>query len=1029
MIKNSKRIVLMLLLVFTVISVAGSASAATTNSTTATISNADNGTQGNGYSYSNPGSISDDGRYVTYGSDASNIVANDTNGLRDIFLYDTVTKTTTMITKGYDGTPSNGKSYNPVISGNGQYITYSSLASNLVAGDTNGKQDVFLYNILTGITSLVSVADNGTQGNGASSSPSISDDGTYITYQSTANNLVTNDKNGNTDIFLYNAETKTTKLISVRTVGLSEPVQTDGNSGSAQISGNGQYIVFTSYADDLISKDLNEVQDVFLYNVSTGAIIRVNVADNGTEANAAGYNPSINYDGTYITFTSTATNLVENDTNNVADVFLRDTVNKTTTRVSVASDGTPTNAACSGGSISANGRYIVYYSGATNLVVGSGSFYNVYLYDTQKGTTILLTQGYNGTQANKDCFSPFISGNGDYVVYYSDASNLVANDTNGYSDVFLTNVTPVDVYPGDDLQSIIDNATPGQIIRINDNNGTRYTYNVNLAITKLLKIIGVGNVTLTASNTSEPVITLTTGADGSFIYKLNITGATGSSGIELYNIMNAIISDLTLTGNKIGISLYNATNNTITDNNITDNNWSGICLDTSNNNTITSNTVTNNAEGIFISNSSQNTVTENTVANNTNNGINIINSSQNNITLNTVKNNTETGIFLQNSTGNTIDSGTISNNGWAGICLDNSTNNTITSSQGIMVSYNKEGAVFANNSSNNTLNGGNYQYNTNNGVNIINSNQNTIHYAAIVGNGVCGVYVKDSAYNIIDPFYINNNSWSGICLNNATNTTINSVNIENNIEGIFILDGVNNTISNNVFKNNTDTGITTKSSSTHATTANHTITGNTITQSSIGVYMEKTDYNTVSNNKITNSTWSGIYTYNLSYANITGNNITGNLEGLFLKSLAYSTITNNTITNSTYDGIAVYSDAGNTITGNNITQNKAGILLDQSQGSTVTGNTIANNTWVGICLTDNCFFVTVNNNNFENNTEQALANTQSYEGNDLSNNYWSDWTTPDTNNDGTVDTPKTIDGTANTTDPTPKTTPYTNNTT
>jgi len=407
--------------------------------TTIRVSVSNNGTQGNNAS-SIP-SISGDGRYIAYQSYASNLVSGDTNGLHDIFLYDTVLGATKRVSVSSNGIQSNSDSYSPSISGNGNIVAYWSDASNLVSGDTNGLYDVFLYDTVLGATKRVSVSSNGAQANAHSEYPSISGDGRYVVYQSEADNLVDGDTNGLHDVFLYDTVLGTTKRVSVSSNG------TQGNSYSfsASISGDGRYVAYQSEADNLVDGDINRVSDVFVYDTVLGTTKRVSVSSNGTQANDQSYYPSISGDGRYVAYNSYADNLVGGDTNNVSDVFIYDSVTGATKRVSVSSNGTQANHQSYVSSISGDGRYVAYNSYADNLVSGdTNDVSDVFIYDSVTGVTNRISITIDATQANSPSGDFYgrgasISGDGRYVAYKSYASNLISGDSNTYSDIFVTN--------------------------------------------------------------------------------------------------------------------------------------------------------------------------------------------------------------------------------------------------------------------------------------------------------------------------------------------------------------------------------------------------------------------------------------------------------------------------------------------------------------------------------------------------------------------------------------------------------------
>jgi Tol biopolymer transport system component/Ca2+-binding RTX toxin-like protein len=402
------------------------------------VSVASDGIQGNSGSGSH--SISADGRYVAFDSYASNLVSGDTNSTGDIFIKDLQTGTTKRISVASDGTQGNNDSYYPSISADGRYVAFLSSATNLVSGDTNGVNDIFVKDLQTGTTKRISVASDGTQGNDQSynpsnpSNPSISADGRYVTFNSSATNLVSGDTNGAPDIFVKDLQTGTTKRISVASDG------TQGNDGSSNpsISPDGRYVAFSSGASNLVSGDTNGVNDIFVKDLQTGTTRRISVASDGTQGNDGSSGPSISADGRYVAFNSTATNLVSGDTNGVNDIFVKDLQTGTTKRISVASDGTQGNDGSSNPSISADGRYVAFTSFASNLVSGdTNNNTDIFVKDLQTGTTKRISVASDGTQGNSYSYISSISADGRYVAFISEARNLVSGDTNNATDIFV----------------------------------------------------------------------------------------------------------------------------------------------------------------------------------------------------------------------------------------------------------------------------------------------------------------------------------------------------------------------------------------------------------------------------------------------------------------------------------------------------------------------------------------------------------------------------------------------------------------
>ena len=388
------------------------------------------GLRGNGNSLNS--AISGDGRFVVFASEATNLGGTGTAN-PDIYLRDTLTGTTTLLSHTPGGAHSNGNEDLPAISDDGRFAVFQSNASDLVAGDGNAAADIFLRDTLDGSTTLISVASNGTQGNGASGQAQISGDGRYVVFQSAASNLVAGDSNGTTDIFLRDTLAGTTTRLSVGTAG----AQGNGAVESPDISFDGGTVVYSSTATTLAAGDSNGVSDIFLRDLALDATARVSVSSAGVQGNGASVDASVSGDGLDVAFTSAATNLVAGDVNGVDDIFLRDRVAGTTTLVSVSSAGVQGNGASLDASISGDGRYVVFESAASNLVAGdSNGVDDVFLRDTVAGTTLRLSVGLGGAQANGASFHAEISADGHTVTFPSAASNLVAGDSNGVTDVF-----------------------------------------------------------------------------------------------------------------------------------------------------------------------------------------------------------------------------------------------------------------------------------------------------------------------------------------------------------------------------------------------------------------------------------------------------------------------------------------------------------------------------------------------------------------------------------------------------------------
>ncbi len=386
---------------------------------------------GSSSAYEGVGSLSQTGRYVVFYSSATNLVAGDTNNVADIFLHDRETGVTERISVASNGDQANGASTAASVSADGRYVVFDSVATNLVLGDTNAARDVFLRDRTAGTTTRISVDTSGTQSNGDSHYPSISADGKFVAFHSTATNLIGLDTNGVADVFLRWLDSGVTSRVSVN----SEGTAGNGASTDATLSADGRYVAFTSAATNLLvddddhASDTNGFNDVFLRDRSLGITIVVSQSDSEALANQNSWGGSVSADGSRVSFTSQASNLVASDTNGVNDVFVRDVSTKTTSLVSVKTDGTQAGAVSYLSTISGNGRYVAFYSAATNLVAGdTNGLFDLFVRDLTLSTTERASVGVAGAEANNNAgYSPGISQDGRYVSFYSNASNLTCS--------------------------------------------------------------------------------------------------------------------------------------------------------------------------------------------------------------------------------------------------------------------------------------------------------------------------------------------------------------------------------------------------------------------------------------------------------------------------------------------------------------------------------------------------------------------------------------------------------------------------
>jgi Tol biopolymer transport system component len=342
---------------------------------------------------------------------------------------------TTLISLSNSASPmdANNSSYVSTISANGQFVAFQSYASSLVSSDTNGLSDIFVRDLQSGLTERVSIDSNGTQGNGASFQPAISADGRFVAFRSDAMNLVSNDTNGKSDIFVHDRQAHITERVSIGLNGTA----TNFESYEPAISGDGRFIAFVSFATNLVEGDTNTAFDIFVRDRQTGLTERVSIDSNGVQANSPSYQPAISADGRIVTFMSSASNLVAGDTNANWDIFVHDLETDLTERISVDSNGNQGASFSYAASISADGRFVAFVSAA--MLVSGDTFgtQDIFVRDLQTGQTERIAFGPPGTGPAHDTYYTSISADGRYITFQSYAANLVSGDTNGKADIFV----------------------------------------------------------------------------------------------------------------------------------------------------------------------------------------------------------------------------------------------------------------------------------------------------------------------------------------------------------------------------------------------------------------------------------------------------------------------------------------------------------------------------------------------------------------------------------------------------------------
>ncbi len=392
--------------------------------------------------------VSGDGRYVAFSSKATDLVAGDGNAKSDVFVRDRVNGTTERVSvDSSEAEATGGDSQYASISADGRFVAFSSEATNLVASDTNDDTDIFLRDRTNGTTERVSVSSSEAQGDGGvSEHSSLSADGRFVAFESYQTGLVANDVGGQQDIFVRDRTAGTTEQVNLTSTDQPAP---NGFHSLPAISANGNLVAFFSSSTGLVPEDTSYVSDIYVRDRGAGTTQRVSVNSNEEEAIyscqsppcqlAQSYGPAaISGDGRYIAFSSDGDNLAPGDTNPSADLFLRDMQLGTTERVNLNNAGEET---LGGGgyqpSLSTDGRFVAFETPAYNLVAGDnngGS--DVFVRDRLLGTVERVSVTTAGAQVALPSRDPSISGDGGIVVFDSDAIDLVGDDTNGKVDVF-----------------------------------------------------------------------------------------------------------------------------------------------------------------------------------------------------------------------------------------------------------------------------------------------------------------------------------------------------------------------------------------------------------------------------------------------------------------------------------------------------------------------------------------------------------------------------------------------------------------
>ncbi len=482
---------------------------------------------------------------------------NDPNFTGDIFLRDTSLGTTRLVSVNLTGVGS-GNSYSDDarLTPDGRYVSFESYASNLATNATGGYLNVFLRDLSNGVPEMISVGAGGVAPNGVSLDASLSDNGRFVAFESAASNLGPTDTNGFLDVYVRDRLSGINILCSRYTNGMGNG---NGSSFDPIISANGRYIVFESFADNLVPGDTNGAIDVFAYDSTLGTVQLISAAPSSRSGNGGSFlqvyrlNQSMTPNGRYVVFESDASDLTAADTNGLTDVFVRDLVAGTTTLVSMNCSGTGSSDGDSyAPTISADGRFVAFESDAQNLTSGdfSSDEFNIFRRDLFAGTTELVSR--NRTSAgggNNGSYTAMISSDGSGVAFASGASDLVNGDLTYEDDVFVWSglvTSPSNCAPGIVSQPVSHGVNVGDdtffSVTVNGCGASYYQwyFTGNLMPGQNLSVLSLFNVTLANAGNYFVVLTNAYGSITSSIATLTVTNVSAGT--------NSIVS-ITANGN------------------------------------------------------------------------------------------------------------------------------------------------------------------------------------------------------------------------------------------------------------------------------------------------------------------------------------------------------------------------------------------------------------------------------------------------------------------------------------------------
>jgi Tol biopolymer transport system component len=414
------------------------------------ITVATDGTEANRHN-SGPAFVSADGRHVAFSSFATNLAPNDGNNNLDVFVRDRVAGTTVLISATPSGQSGNGRSDVADLSEDGRFVLFSSHATDFVAGDTNLDYDAYVCDrdpdangvFDEGNATIVraSLGNAGQQPNGRSIAGSITSDGRLVAFESDAANVVPGDGNHFNDIFVRDLVAGTTERVNVSSAG----AEADRYADTPRISRDGRYVAFATAATNLAPGDANNARDIYLRDRTAGTTERVSIGEAGGEGTQDANKFTMARDGQRFAWESWSDNLVAGDGNGVPDVFLRDRAAGTTVRASVSDEGVEGDRASFEAFLSANGEWLLFGSDARNLAgIETNLQPDVFRRELATGHLIKLSVHANGVEGDARSSGLAISDDGAIAVIYSDSFDLIGGDANGFFDLLVRDLTVPD---------------------------------------------------------------------------------------------------------------------------------------------------------------------------------------------------------------------------------------------------------------------------------------------------------------------------------------------------------------------------------------------------------------------------------------------------------------------------------------------------------------------------------------------------------------------------------------------------------